>query len=125
MNRGSQMPLTKKQQEEFRRRTQKQAVEAVAKRELLNFRVDADTIKRVYDVATNRKIGISELLREYMLAGLAQDEAAVESTNKLGKVLLSRGDLAAVKAVKGALHTLLEGQDKILEKLSDKADKAG
>jgi hypothetical protein len=71
--------MTKMSPEERQRRRDKvasEALESVAKSEQFNFRVDADTIKRLYAIAGEQRKPVGALVREWILDRLQQEQAS-------------------------------------------------
>jgi hypothetical protein len=71
--------MTKMSPEERQKRRDKvasEALESVAKSEQFNFRVDADTIKRLYAIAGEQRKPVGALVREWILDRLQQEQAS-------------------------------------------------
>src|ERR1700733_14196359 len=71
--------MTKMSPEERRKRRNKvasEALESVAKSEQFNFRVDADTIRRLYGIAGEQRKPVGALVREWILDRLQQEQAS-------------------------------------------------
>ncbi|MBI4533206.1 MAG: ribbon-helix-helix protein, CopG family [Candidatus Melainabacteria bacterium] len=67
--------LTDKQRDQRRRRLQDEALESVAARGQFNFRLDGKDIKRLYELAGQRKKPVSAMVREWVLERLEREES--------------------------------------------------
>ncbi|MBI5173506.1 MAG: hypothetical protein HY986_11520 [Candidatus Melainabacteria bacterium] len=104
--------MTKMSSEERQRRREKvaaEALESVAKSEQFNFRVDAETIKRLYTIASEQRKPVGALVREWILDRLREEEVAPSASELMKEMHQFRSEtVACLRALTqnfAAMHT--------------------
>lgn len=101
--------MSSEERQKRRERLAAQALESVAKSEQFNFRVDSETIKRLYKVAADQKKPVGALVREWVLERLNQEQMAPSSAELMHEIHLLRDQtLARLEALSRSLAALNE-----------------
>lgn len=101
--------MSSEERQKRRERLAAQALESVAKSEQFNFRVDSETIKRLYKVAADQKKPVGALVREWVLERLNQEQMAPSSAELMQEIHLLRDQtLARLEALSQSLAALNE-----------------
>lgn len=73
-----------------RERIANEALESVAKSEQFNFRMDSETMKRLYKVASELKKPVGALVREWVLERLNQEQKCPSTAELMGELQSTR-----------------------------------
>ncbi len=88
-------PITPEERQKRRDRVAAEALESVAKSEQFNFRMDADTIKRLYKIAAQQRKPVGALVREWVLEKLEQEQSAPSTRELMQEIVALRKQTAA------------------------------
>ena len=78
--------MTSEERQKRRDRVAADALESVAKTEQFNFRVNSETIKRLYKTAAEQKKPVGALVREWVLERLNKEQKAPSSADLMQEI---------------------------------------